>query len=329
MVTTPRGTVLAFAEARKNNCGDAGDIDLVVKRSADNGATWGPLEVIWNDSSNTCGNPAPVVDQRTGELILLSTWNRGSDHEREITNGTSADTRRVFVLTSKDDGHTWSRPLEITREVKQPGWTWYATGPGSGVQVSRGKFRGRLVVACDHVDSASRKSYSHAIWSDDDGRSWHLGGTVPPGKENESTVATLPRGKLIINMRNSGPGRYREVALSRDGGASWYDMHADSALPEPACEGSLISFGTRRHRKDLLFSNPASKTARVNMTVRLSTDGGKTWPYSQVLYPGPSAYSNLAVLPDGDIGCLFEAGETSPYEGIVFKTLRFNDLKKQ
>src|SRR5882724_3584866 len=91
LVTTTKGTVLAFAEARKNNCGDAGDIDLVLKRSGDNGKTWGPLQVVWSDSTNTCGNPTPVVDELTGSVILLSTWNLGPDHEKEINNRSSRD----------------------------------------------------------------------------------------------------------------------------------------------------------------------------------------------------------------------------------------------
>src|SRR5690242_2932452 len=170
MVTTIKGTVLAFAEGRKNNCADAGDIDLVVKRSFDGGNTWGPLEVVWNDSTNTCGNPAPVVDRSNGNIILLSTWNLGTDHEKAITGGTSKDTRRVYVLSSSDDGKTWKKPVEITKEVKQPGWTWYATGPGAGTQVTKGKYKGRLVIACDHVTADTKTSYSHAIYSDDHGK---------------------------------------------------------------------------------------------------------------------------------------------------------------
>ncbi|HVZ26070.1 MAG TPA: sialidase family protein, partial [Sediminibacterium sp.] len=286
-----------------------------------------PLEVIWNDSTNTCGNPAPVVDKRTGDILLLSTWNLGSDHEKAITNQTSRDTRRVYVLSSSDDGLTWSSPREITNDVKLSGWTWYATGPGSGVQIEKGRFKGRLVVACDHVEAASNTSFSHVIYSDDHGQTWKLGGTVPGGKENESTVAALPKGALLINMRNSGPARYRQVALSRDGGISWYDMHGDSALPEPVCEGNLISCHRPGKKSCLLFANPASTIARVNMTVRISYNGGKTWPLYHTVYTGPSAYSNLTVLPDGNIGCLFEAGYGNPYEGIVFQSIKFDDIK--
>jgi len=71
IVTTTKGTILAFAEARKNNCSDAGDIDLVVKRSFDGGKTWSKISMVWNDAENTCGNPAPVVDQKNGKYYFV------------------------------------------------------------------------------------------------------------------------------------------------------------------------------------------------------------------------------------------------------------------
>ncbi len=328
IVTTTRGTLLAFAEARRNNCGDAGEINLVVKRSADGGKTWGPLQIVWDDSTNTCGNPSPVVDKKTGNIILLSTWNLGSDHEKDIVNKTSKDTRRVFLLSSSDDGNTWSKATEITKDVKRDDWTWYATGPGSGIQIKKGKYRGRLVVACDHTESESKKNFSHTIYSDDEGKTWALGGTTPQDKVNESTVAELPNGNLMLNMRNSSEVRYRQVSISKNGGKTWSDIHADSTLIEPVCEGSLIQYDYPGNKKFMVFSNPASKTSRTNMTVRLSYDNGKTWPLSKILYSGPSAYSSVAVLPNGNIGCLFEAGYIKAYEGIVFKEIGLNDFDK-
>ncbi len=328
LITTTKGTVLAFAEARRNSCGDAGDIDLVVKRSGDGGKTWSKLQMVWNDSTNTCGNPSPVVDKKTGNIILLSTWNLGTDHEKDIINQTSKDTRRVFVLSSSDDGNTWSSPAEITKDVKQPDWTWYATGPGSAIQVKKGKYKDRLVVACDHIESESKKYFSHAIYSDDGGKTWSLGGTTPQDRVNESTVAELPNGNLMLNMRNYSTIRNRQVSISKDGGKTWSDIRADSALIEPVCQASLIRYDYPEKKKFLVFSNPASKTSRTNMTVRLSYDKGKTWPLSKVLYSGPSAYSNVTVLPNGNIACLFEAGYTRAYEGIVFEEIGVDEFSK-
>jgi len=327
IVTTTKGTILAFAEARRGNCGDAGDIDLVVKRSSDNGKTWSALLLVWNDSTNTCGNPAPIVDKKTGRIILVSTWNLGSDHEKDIIAKTSKDSRRVFVLNSADDGRSWSAPKEITSDVKKDNWTWYATGPGNGIQVQNGKHKGRLVVACDHIEAETKKYFSHSIYSDNGGENWKLGGTTPTDGVNECTIAELPKGVLMLNMRNFGPVRYRQVSLSNDGGDSWSPLVSDTTLIEPVCQGSLISYNYKRKKPFLAFSNPANQKARTNMTARISYDNGKTWKLKKVLYQGPSAYSNLVVLPNGNLACLYEAGIAKPYEGIVFEELSLKDFK--
>lgn len=327
IVTTTLGTLLAFAEGRKVGCGDAGDIDLVVKRSMDGGKTWSGLIVVADDGANTCGNPSPVVDRETGRIILLSTWNLGTDHEPDIINGTSQDTRRVFIRFSTDDGTTWSTGREITPEVKRPDWTWYATGPVNGIQMHTGKFRGRLITPCDHIEAGTKKYFSHTIHSDDGGLTWVLGGTTPADQVNECTVAELPDGTLLLNMRNYSSVRIRQTSTSTDGGASWSELRGDTTLVEPVCQASLIRCDYRDRKPFLAFSNPASPISRTNMTVRLSYDRGKTWPSKRVVHSGPSAYSNLVVLPNGNLACLFEAGVKSPYEGIVFKELEFDDFK--
>jgi sialidase-1 len=326
IVATNNGTLLAFAEARKNGCSDTGDIDLVLKRSSDGGKTWGALEVVWNDAENTCGNPAPVVDRNTGNIILLSTWNLGTDHEKDIIALKSRDTRRVFVLRSTDDGRTWSAAREITKDTKKDDWTWYATGPANGIQIQKGKYKGRLVIPCDHIEAVSKKYYSHAIYSDDGGETWKLGSSTPQDQVNECTVAELSGGKLMLNMRNYNNTRLRQVSISKDGGHSWSDLKGDPALIEPVCQGSLLNY-REAGKKVLAFSNPASREKRVNMTVRLSFDHGKTWKYSKVLYEGPSAYSSLAVLPNGNLACLYEAGVKNPYEGIVFREIPLSEIK--
>jgi len=328
LITTRQGTILAFAEGRKNNCGDAGDIDLVVRRSADGGKTWGPLRIVWDDSTNTCGNPAPVVDETTGAIILLSTWNLGADKEKAIINSSSINTRRVFVLSSGDDGLTWSPPAEITSSVKQANWTWYATGPGRGLQISGGRKKGRLVIPCNHMEASTKRNNSHVISSDDHGRTWKLGG-IAQDSTNESTLAELSNGRLMLNMRNTGKIRYRQIAISRNAGKKWTPQPPDTTLIEPVCEGNLLAFHTTGRQQGLAFSNPASTTARIAMTVRISYDDGRTWTLQKLLYEGPSAYSCLAMLPDGNLSCLYEAGQQRPYEGIVFEEIPWAEFKKQ
>lgn len=327
IVRTEKGTLLAFAEGRKNGCSDTGDIDLLLKRSFDGGKTWGPIQVVWDDGENTCGNPAPVVDRETGKIWLLATWNLGSDHEKEIIGSTCKDTRRVYVTSSADDGGTWRAAAEITKKVKRKEWTWYATGPCAGIQLTRSKFSGRLVIPCDHIVADSKVGYSHVIYSDNHGKTWKLGGIAQP-QTNESTVTELSSGDVMLNMRNSNrESRYRQVAISHDGGGSWTTSYRDTVLVEPICQASLIPHRFSGDDKVYqVFSNPANRTKRNTMTIRISSDDAKTWQASMLVYAGPSAYSGLVSFPDGHIGILYEAGKQKPYEGIAFTEFATKDL---
>ncbi len=296
IIATPKGTVLAFCEGRKKNAADSGDIDLLVRRSIDGGITWGPQEVIWDDGDNVCGNPTPVVDADSGTIFLLLNWNLGEDTEQEIVTGKSKDTRRVFLSRSVDDGATWSKPADITSAVKRPEWRTYANGPGNGIQLTRGPHRGRLVIPANHTGPGATSpamSHSHVFYSDDHGATWHLGGEAEEAT-NESTVAELADGSLLLNMRSYLGKNRRSVATSKNGGQTWSSVRSDPALIEPVCEGSLIRFswpeGGQPSR--LLFSNPASKK-REKLTVRLSSDEGATWSASRQLVAGPAAYSSL------------------------------------
>lgn len=330
LAVTNGGVVLAFCEGRNDGRGDTGDIDMLLKRSTDNGKTWSAQSVVWDDGGNTCGNPAPVVDRETGTIFLLMTWNRGDDHERDIIDLKSTDTRRVYVTESRDDGVTWSVPREITGATKKANWTWYATGPGAGIQVERGEHKGRLIVPCDHIEAETKDYYSHVIYSDDRGATWELGGRSPEPFVNECEVVELSNGNLMLNMRNYDRSkRARQVAISEDGGATWIDQHFDATLVEPICQASIRRVGKVRGKgkKQILFSNPASARGRVNMTVRLSEDDGGTWGRSLVLHAGASAYSDLAVLDGGRIACFYERGVENPYESIWFGTFGLGDLE--
>jgi sialidase-1 len=323
LIRAKDGTLIAFAEARKNSCSDTGDIDLVMKRSSDNGQTWGPLEKIWDDGANTCGNPAPVLDETTGTIHLLLTWNHGSDDIGEINANTGIDTRRVYISSSNDHGATWSAPQEITSSTKRPEWGWYATGPCHGIQLKSGPQAGRLLIPCDYIEIGTRRSFSHVIYSDDHGATWQIGGISPSDGANESTMAELSDGRLMLNMRNSGPGRY--VAISTDAGLSWQNMRRDATLTEPVCQASLLSAAMSSHNQ-LFFSNPAS-TRREKMTIRWSTDDGTTWAKKYEVYAGPSAYSDLVQISDTEVAVLFEGGKTSPYTGLSFEIVSLTEFR--
>jgi sialidase-1 len=309
-IVTPKGTVLAFCEGRRNSASDTGDIDLLLKRSFDGGKTWGPLQLVAEDGPNTVGNPCPVIDRDTGTIWLPLTHNLGEDPESRIIDQISTGTRRVWLTKSDDDGATWAAPVDITDQTKAPNWTWYATGPGVGIQLRSG----RMVIPCDHMVAVTKEYRSHVIFSDDQGQTWRIGGSVGPGL-NECQVVELTDGSLLLNMRNyhKSETNRRAVARSTDGGLTWSAPSYDAALVEPICQASSLRYDAGR----LLFSNPAS-TKREQMTVRLSLDDGQIWPSRLVLHWGPAAYSCLTVLPDGLIGCLYECGDAHPYERIRF-----------
>ena len=314
LLTTPRGTLLAFCEGRRTSSSDSGDIDVLVKRSYDKGATWTEAKVVADAGQDTIGNPTAVVERHNGSILLLLTRNPGQVRESQITNSSVEGTRTVWLTRSSDDGMTWSPLAEITAMVKRADWTWYATGPGNGIQLRSG----RLVVPCDHTVKGTRAMHSHVIYSDDRGKTWKIGG-IADEKTNESAIVEFRDGSLLLNMRNYLGQNRRAVAISHDRGLTWSPIRLDPTLVEPVCQASLISAvrsGKRRGRW-LVFSNPAD-TRRAGMTVRASYDQGKTWPAAKVIHAGPAAYSSLAVLRDGTVGLLYERGEASPYERISF-----------
>ncbi len=334
LIVTPQGTVLAFCEGRKNSRSDSGDIDMLVKRSENGGATWSKSAIVWDDGENTCGNPCPVIDQRSGRIWLLMTWNLGSDGGGALHAGTAKDTRKVFKCYSDDDGNSWSPAEEITAQTKDDSWWWYATGPGIGIQLQQGPHKGRLVVPCDHT-AAEYMFGSHAIFSDDGGETWQLSNVIAPTC-NECQVVELADGTLMMNMR-SQEGKvaegvqqrprdgHRSISFSKDGGATWSAPEFDQHLGDPVCQASLIrySLAADGDRNRLLFSNPSppvdsARGKRIRMTVRMSYDEGKTWPVSRLIHEGPSAYSNLARLADGRIGLLYESGKQGSYDTLTF-----------
>jgi hypothetical protein len=291
LITTKTGTLLAFCEARRSSLDDAGDIDLVVRRSTDGGESWSPDKIVWDAASDTCGNPCPVVDQTTGRIWLPMTWNRGSDHEGAILAGKSKNPRHVYMTYSDDDGQTWATPTNLSKTAARHGWRWYATGPGNAIQLTRGEHAGRLVIPANHSDHAQlsqsdQEKYedipehyyrSHVFYSDDHGETWKVGGVLDRAT-NESTIVELPDGSILNNMRSYEGIDRRTVSVSRDGGDSWEPVRPHFELVEPVCQGNMLrySFPSAKSKSRILFSNPASPQNRERLTVRVSYDEGET-----------------------------------------------------
>ncbi|MER7180872.1 sialidase family protein [Streptomyces hyaluromycini] len=344
VVRTRGGTLLAFAEGRAGGRADHGDIDVVLRRSRDGGCTWGRLQVVAEGGGNTRGNPSPVVDPRTGNIVLVTSYHSGDVTEAQILRGeaTGALGRRVFVQTSEDDGRSFSAPREITSAVKRPDWRWYATGPGHAVALTRGDHAGRLVVPANHSsapppgspDTGQEPRYygAHAIYSDDGGRSWHLG-FVDDSYEgvynaNESTTAQLPHGRLYFNARNqkgTSSGN-RLDAYSGDGGASLDRGYTEqrSLNDVPLVEGSVLQLAGERG--NLLFSGPSVPTDRAAMALWSSTDGGRSFSKALTLSARKAGYSDLVEADGESVGILYETGVRTAYESIEFRRVPLSEL---
>jgi sialidase-1 len=240
----------------------------------------------------------------------------------------------VFVLYSDDDGQNWSKPKDITKDVKKDNWRWYATGPGVGIQLQYGHKKGRLIIPCDHSGERSNgqnKDYgSHIIYSDDHGKSWHIGGIIKTGG-NECQIVECLDGTLILNMRNHSKFGSRAIAYSSNGGLTFKNLSYTSNLQEPRCQASLLRYSPNKYanKNVILFSNPNHNKKRLNMTVKASFDEGKSWPVEKCLYKEASAYSCMAVLPEGKIGCLYEAGKKNPYAKLTLAIFDINYLTEK
>ncbi|MET9894801.1 sialidase family protein [Streptomyces sp. NPDC006465] len=338
-VTTRAGTLLAFAEGRHSGAGDTGNIDVVLRRSPDGGCTWGPLRVVASGGGDTRGNPAPVVDPRTGRIVLLTSYNSGAVTEAQIMRGevTVEQSRRVFVQTSHDDGRHFSAPRDITDRAKLPSWRWYATGPGHAIALRHGPHAGRLVVPANHsaappagsADTGQESKYygAHALYSDDGGLRWRLGfiddsydGTV---NANESTVAELPDGRLYFSSRDqngTSPGN-RLDSYSSDGAETLDRPFAvqPTLNDVPVVQGSVLQL--TGPSAPLLFSGPSVPTARQSMAVWRSTTGGAAFVRATTLSTRRAAYSDLVQLGASRVGILYETGVAGPYETIEFRRL--------
>ncbi len=319
VVVTKQGTVLAFAEGRQAHA-DQAENDILLKRSADGGKTWGALQRVAAGGAHSLNNPTAVVEQQTGRIFLMYQRIPGHLKERSAPIATGYEGTNVyrnFLVWSDDDGATWSRPLDVTRTTKHATRaTTIASGPGIGIQLTRGPHRGRLIFPFNEGPYGRWNDY--AVFSDDRGATWRCGANVPGAlvpdgrggqrsQINEVQMVELSDGAVRLNSRQFAGAKVRKTALSRDGGATWSPVADVPDLRDPSCNASIFrySFDDGAGRGQILFSGPDSPK-RDHGTIYLSLDDGVTWPGKRELWPGSFAYSVLTRLPDGTVGCLFE-----------------------
>ncbi|GAB2832306.1 exo-alpha-sialidase [Streptomyces daliensis] len=331
VVRTTDGTLLAFAEGRVRDCSDAGDIDLVLKRSTDGGRTWGPLQVVSEGDGDTHGNPAPVVDERTGRVLLAETWNTGR------TDGRNCDTpcdRTPHLQYSDDDGETWSRPRDLSDQILPRDWnSWYATGPVHGIQLQRGRHAGRLVLGVNaETWSGGGETHNHAalVHSDDGGDTWRRGATDTWPYEADGTFRQKPQEMTLVERRDGSVyvnGRetegtdlgHRTAAVSRDGGRTFTGpFRALPGLYTPQVQGSVLRFGDSGR---LLFAAPADPDRRRTMMIRSSYDEGATWEgvdRGRTVTTDWSGYSDMVQATPERVGLLYEGGAVDARDEIRF-----------
>ncbi|MGY4772309.1 exo-alpha-sialidase [Kribbella sp. CWNU-51] len=332
IVKTKAGTLLAFAEARRAWCADSQEIDLVMRRSEDDGRTWSAAQTVLSGTDSdpnavaTRGNPAPIVDYQTGRIVLLTTMDPG----------TTSRPRTPYVQFSDDDGKTWSKAKNIGDQIDDPAWGWYATGPVHGIQLTRGANAGRLVAGTNY-DNGAGVNAGQLVYSDDHGETWHKGATDLRSDATPQEISVVEKvdGGVYAGARNNAgtSGASRMFAVSNDGGQTYAAPYATIAgLTTPTVQGSLqrlraVDRGDKYNR--ILFAAPADPDRRRYMTIRSSFDEGKTW---QSVADGTritsdwSGYSDMAILDTGEIGLLYEGGAVDARDQIRFARFTENDI---
>lgn len=308
LVETKKGALLAMADARHTSARDLpGKISIVLRRSVDRGRTWSPMRTVREVAEGGVGDPSLLLDRKTGRVWCYFAYGPpGIGFPTAQPGGTTGPkTLQIHAIHSDDDGLTWSGPVDLTPQIKDPAWHAVFATSGTNIQTSRGRYLLPLVVR-----GAANAVHARNAYSDDAGKTWKVGPSIGP-ETDESHNVELRGGVILQNLRN---GPRRAVARSTDGGITFAPVEHDGALVDPSCNAGIARDPKGRF---LLFTNAASEK-RERLTIRASFDEGRTWPASRVLHAGPAAYSTVVVLRDGTIAVLYERGEQSPYEKITF-----------
>ncbi len=291
IVTAPNGDIIAAIDERVPSCGDlkwSKDINIVVRRSSDNGTTWSEIETAVDyPFGKSASDPSMIVDEQTQTIFLFFNY---MDLENE------KDIYYLRMVKSDDNGKSWSEPMDLTSQISLPEWhrDFMFITSGRGIQTSEGKLLHTLV-------NLNRGLY--VFGSDDHGATWHLINTsIKPA--DESKIVELRNGSWMINSRVNKLG-FRYIHTSADQGQSW-ESRPDSSLIDPGCNASIINYKTSDNRNILLFSNAKSENDRNNLTISASFDEGQSWTSGRTIYQGSAAYSSMTVLKNGDIGLFFE-----------------------
>ena len=342
LATTNKGTLIAIYDNRYNNCKDLQeDINVGMSRSTDGGQTWEPMkEVIdmgeWGglpNRLNGVGDAAVLVDEKTNTIWVMGLWQHGLSPDQMAwwgskTGMTPQETGQIVVVKSEDDGLTWSKPVNVTSQMKDPSWYLFFDGPGRGITMSDG-----TLVFAGQVKDKDQVPHSTIIYSKDSGKTWQVG-TGAKSHTTEAQVVELSDGSLMLNMRDdrnhfnskvADKLNGRSIAITKDMGKTWVEHNTSrSALIEPNCMASIISYKDKKGKPYLFFSNPADKRQRVNISIKASDDDGNTWdklPSVLLHQDANMGYSCLTIIDNKYIGILYEGNGDLYFQKIPIKEL--------
>ncbi len=339
LTVSQKGTLLAFCE-RRVGLHDHAQNDIVLRRSYDGGKSWKPLQVIVDEGGDSLNDPCVVVI-KSGRILLRYTRFPKGVHARISKHTVMAEPGyggpknvRNYLIHSDNDGETWSKPREVTRQMRRKNAIAIGS-PGIAIQLTRGKHAGRIVYPNYEFYSlgGGRASTANSVsYSDDGGETWQLSGVINDGdwtgRGNEAQVVELKDGSILLSARNQkGKDPYRRISVSRNSGKNWSTQRMAKDLMTPACMSSVIRYRWSDGNKPgvLLHSLPNTKKSRMNGTIFSSQDEGTSWQKLRVIEPDGFAYSCLTKLPNGDIGCLYE---TTKYKSILFVRFKYSWLMK-
>lgn len=345
IVVTTKGSVLALCEARRDGS-DWDDIQILLRRSIDDGNTWSPPQSIVNVPGPKQKNAFALQLKHTDPTTV--TYNNPvliADRDGTVHMLFCLEYERCFYQRSTDDGLTWSQPTEITAAFdafkKHYDWKVLATGPNHSIQLKTGRLVVPVWLSTGTGGNAHRPSVTATLYSDDQGQTWQAGDIAVPCTDewinpNETVAIELNDGRVMLNVRSESKAHRRLITTSPDGATNWSTPKFDDALIEPICMAGIVRY-QHAGQSLILFSNPhnldggregkpepGKSRDRKNLSLKLSRDEAQTWPVNKLLEDGPSAYSDLAVTPAGTILCFYGAGNKRHFSGSTLRLARFN-----